>query len=134
MTNVEKVNEYLDKAQIFYVSTIDGDKPKCRPFGFKMIHDGKLYFGVGTFKNCYRQMQENPNTEIVASDGQGFLRYYGKAVFVDDPALFEQACAEADYLPKMYNEQTGRKLGMFYLADATAEFCSLFQVEESLSL
>lgn len=134
MTNVEKVNAYLEKAQIFYVTTVDGDKPKCRPFSFKMVRNGKLYFGVGTFKNCYRQLQANPNIEIVASDGRGFLRYYGKAIFDDDPALFEQACAEADYIPKMYNEKTGHKLGMFYLADATAEFCNLMGVEESLKM
>ena len=30
MTNTEKVFEYLDKAKVFYVSTVDGDKPKTR--------------------------------------------------------------------------------------------------------
>lgn len=134
MTNVEKVSAYLDQARIFYVTTVDGDKPKCRPFGFKMIHDGKLYFGVGTFKDCYKQMQKNPHVEIAASDGKGFLRYYGKAEFSDDPALFEHACAEADFLAKMYNEETGRKLGLFCLTDATAEFRNLFEIEESLEM
>jgi len=132
MTDMEKVLAYLDKAQIFYVITVDGDKPKCRPFSFKMVYDGKIFFGVGTFKNCYRQMQSNPNIEICASDGKGFLRYYSKAVFVDDEQLTKQVFDEAEYLSKMYNEQTGHKLGMFYLADATAEFCGLMGVQETL--
>lgn len=134
MTNVEKVRAYLEKAQIFYVATVDGDRPKCRPFGFQMEYGGKIYFGVGTFKNCYAQMKENPNVEICASDGQGFLRYYGKAVFVDDPEILKKAFEIADYLPQIYNEQTGYALGMFYLDDATAEFCSLMKVEESLKM
>ncbi len=50
MTNMEKVLEYLDKAQIFYVTTVDGNQPKCRPFSFKMAYEGKIYFGAGTFK------------------------------------------------------------------------------------
>lgn len=134
MTNVEKVWEYLDRAQIFYVATVDGDQPKCRPFSFKMMDDGKIYFGVGTFKDCYRQLAQNAKTEIVASDGKGFLRYYGKAVFDDDPALFQKACRAAEYLPKMYSEKTGHKLQMFSLGEATAEFRNLAGIQESLPM
>ena len=134
MTNTEKVWDYLDKAQIFYVTTVDGDQPKCRPFSFKMKANGRIYFGVGTFKDCYRQLEANPKLEIVASDGKGFLRYYGRAVFDDDPALFRQACAEADYIPKMYNEKTGHELRMFYLGEATAELRSLAGIQESLAM
>lgn len=134
MTNEEKVYEYLDKAQIFYVTTVDGDKPKCRPFSFKMMYEGKIWFGVGTFKDCYKQLEKNPNMEIVASDGRGFLRYYGKAKFDNNPAIFQAACQAADYIPKMYNEKTGHVLGMFYLEDATAEFRNLVGIQESLSL
>jgi hypothetical protein len=63
MTNTEKVWDYLDKAQIFYVTTVDGDQPKCRPFSFKMMANGKIYFGVGTFKDCYRQLENNPKSK-----------------------------------------------------------------------
>ena len=134
MTNVEKVMEYLDKANIFYVATVDGGKPKCRPFSFKIAYNGKIYFGAGTFKAVYQQMQDNPQVEICASDGKGFLRYYGQAAFVDDPALLEEAFKIAPYLRGMYNEKTGRTLRMFYLADATAEFRDLMTVKESLKL
>ena len=134
MTNVEKVMNYLDNAKIFYVTTVDGDKPKCRPVSFKIAYKNKIYFGEGTFKNVYRQMQENPNVEICASDGKGFLRYYGKAVFVDDAVLLEEAFKTAPYLKNMYNETTGRTLRMFYLADAVAEFRDLMTVKESLTM
>ena len=134
MTNTEKVWEYLDKAQIFYVTTVDGDQPKCRPFSFKMMANERIYFGVGTFKDCFRQLEKNPKIEIVASDGKGFIRYYGKAVFDNDPGLFQKACSEADYLPKMYNEKTGHKLQMFYVGEATAEIRSLVGIQESLKM
>ena len=100
----------------------------------QMMANGKIYFGVGTFKDCYRQLESNPKIEIVASDGSGFLRYYGKAAFDDDPALFQKACAEADYIPKMYNEKTGRRLRMFHLEEATAELRSLAGIQESLPM
>ncbi|WP_283171529.1 pyridoxamine 5'-phosphate oxidase family protein [Curtanaerobium respiraculi] len=132
--NIQKVIDYLDTTKTFFLATEDGDQPKVRPFGFKMVADGRIYFGAGTFKDVYRQLRTNPKVEICATDGKGFLRYYGTAVFDDRPELFEQACAEAPYLPKMYNEETGRVLAMFYLADATAEFRSLFAIEESLDM
>ena len=37
MTNVEKVNQFLDEAKTFYFLTTDGDKPKGRPFGFHLL-------------------------------------------------------------------------------------------------
>ena len=113
MTNVEKVIEYLDKAQIFYVTTVAGDKPKARPFSFKMEYEGKVYFGVGTFKDVYKQMQANPNMEICASTGQNFLRYYGKAVFNPNPAVASAALEAMPMLKNIYNEETGNTLGMF---------------------
>ena len=45
-TNIEKVNQFLDEAKIFYFLTTDGDKPKGRPFGFHMLDDGKLILDV----------------------------------------------------------------------------------------
>ena len=134
MTNIEKVVNYLDKANIFYVATEDNNQPKCRPFSFKMIYNDKIYFGVGTFKDCYHQLKQNTNVEICASDGKGFLRYYGKAVFDDNPDILTKAFEIAPYLPNMYNEATGHKLGMFYLADATAEFRNLMGIEELVSM
>ena len=57
MTNVEKVNEFLTQAKTFYFLTTDGDQPKGRPFGFKLLIDGVLYFGCGTFKNVFKQQE-----------------------------------------------------------------------------
>lgn len=134
MTNLEKVVRYLENAQIFYLATTDGDQPKCRPIGFQMVHNGRLYFGVGTFKEVYRQMQKNPKVELCASDGQGFLRLTGKAVFDGDPALAEAALNAAPMLRDIYNAQTGYALGVFHLEEAAAAFHSMLKAEESFPL
>ncbi len=77
MGNAAKVSEFLDKAKVFYFLTTDGDQPKGRPFGFHLLADDKLYFGCGTFKEVYKQLQQNPKTEILAMAGDEFLRYDG---------------------------------------------------------
>lgn len=56
MTNIEKVNKFLDDAKTFYFLTTDGDQPKGRPFGFHLLDGDRLYFGCGTFKNVYSQL------------------------------------------------------------------------------
>ena len=56
MSNAAKVNEFLDKAQVFYFLTTDGDQPKGRPFGFHLLEGDRLYFGCGTFKKVFHQL------------------------------------------------------------------------------
>ncbi len=132
MSDLEKVKDFLDKAKVYYFTTVDGDKPKCRPFGFSMIEDGKLYFGTGTFKECYKQILKNPNVEICAMGEGGFLRYYGKAKIVDDKTLSQKALDSMPPIKKTYQEH-GWKMGMFYLENATAEFRNMFGIDEKLS-
>ena len=133
-----KINDWLNdcvaESGAFFLNTVEDGRPKSRPISFHMLKDGGNYFGVGAMKEVYRQMQENPYVELCASDGKGFLRYYGKAVFVDDAVLLEEAFKTAPYLKNMYNETTGRTLRMFYLADAVAEFRDLMTVKESLTM
>ena len=99
-----------------------------------MLSGNRLYFGVGEFKEVYRQMGANPRVEICAAAGGGFLRYYGEAVFETDCALAEKALAGAPALRKIYNEQTSNRLGIFHLEKAAAEFRDMLTVKERYSL
>ena len=91
MTNIEKVDNYLAEAGMFFLASIAGDKPKCRPLGLHILHEDKIYFGVGDFKEVYQQLNENPNIEIVASKGEDILRYYGIAKFEENEEVLEKA-------------------------------------------
>lgn len=133
MKNIEKVDNFLAQAGTFYLATTDGNKPKCRPIGFHMVAGETLYFGVGTFKEVYKQMRQNPNVEFCATVGNEFLRYYGTAVFETDDTIAEAVLANAPGLRNIYNEQTGYKLGIFHLEYATAEFRSMSGIQESYS-
>lgn len=87
MNPIERVNDFLTQAQTFYLTTVDGDRPKCRPVAFYMMEDNKLYFGIGDFKDVYKQMRKNPHVEFCAAVGKQFLRYFGNAVFEADDAI-----------------------------------------------
>ena len=118
---MSKVNDFLTEAKVFYLATVDGDQPKVRPLGLHVEVDGKVVFGIGDFKDVYRQLVANPKTEIVAAKPDGhWLRYTGKVVFDDDPKYQEAAFEAMPNLRNIYNEETGHKMKMFYLEDATA--------------
>ena len=90
MSDIEKVSKYLSDVKIFFLATVDGDKPKVRPLSLQILHYDKIFFGVGDFKEVYRQIQENPNVEIVATKGEDILRYYGVAKFDDNPEVLQK--------------------------------------------
>ena len=48
---MKTVCEFLQKAHVFYVATVEGDQPRVRPFGIAHIIDGNmqvLYFEDAT--------------------------------------------------------------------------------------
>lgn len=130
---MSKVNDYLTEAGVFYLATVDGNQPKLRPLGAHLEMDGKVLFGVGDFKAVYRQMVANPLVEIVACKQDGhWLRYTGKVVFDEDPKYAEAMLDGAPHLRNIYNEETGNKLAMFHLEDATAVDIAVMGEGESL--
>lgn len=134
MKNIEKVEQFLKGTPVVYLTTVDGNRPKCRPIGLHMLIGENLYFGIGTFKDVYQQMQANPNVELCVCKNCEFLRYYGKAVFDTDDKLENTAIASAPFLAQIYNEATGKRLGIFHLENATAEFRTMTGIQESFSL
>ncbi|MBQ6219691.1 MAG: pyridoxamine 5'-phosphate oxidase family protein [Methanosphaera sp.] len=132
MSDIEKVSEYLAEAGMFFLATTDGDQPKARPLGLQVLHDGKIYFGIGDFKDVYKQLQANPKLEIVASKGQDILRYYGVAKFDNNPEVMEKVWTILKDLKPLYDENNWN-MELFYVDDATAEFRNMFSVEESFN-
>jgi len=119
--NMSRVNDYLTEAGVFFLATVDGDQPRLRPLGAHMEMDGKVLFGVGDFKAVYRQLCANPKCEIVACKAQGhWMRYTGRAVFETDEKYAQAMLDGAPHLRNIYNEQTGYKMAVFHLEDATA--------------
>ena len=98
MSSREKVYEYMNKCGVLYLATINNNKPKLRPLGFRMMVDGQIYFLTGTFKQVYNQMIRNNNIEFLGHNGSEFIRYYGKVIFDEDEdksllkKAFEKIC------------------------------------------
>ena len=134
MTNAEKINAFLDRAGVWFFLTTDGDQPKGRPFRFHLLKEDKIYFGTGTLKKVYRQLQENLHVEILAVDGEEFLRYDGKVVMEKNDDIAKAVLAKAPAMQKLYNEETGFRLGIFHLEGGKAEICTAMGQKEAFEV
>lgn len=63
-----------EKTQVNYISTINGDKPSCRPFGDPIMVDNKIYVITNKHKNVSKQIENNNNVCIVAYDNENWIR------------------------------------------------------------
>ena len=133
MTNLEKVNEFLDKAHIFYFLTTDGDQPRGRPFGLRILDGDRLYFGCGTFKNVFKQLTDNPKVEVLALAGGEFMRYDGIATVVKDPAVLDMVRKARPEIMEMY-DKNGWEMGVFCLENGHAQFRDMMTTVEEFDI
>lgn len=110
--------EFLQKARVFYLATVDNDKPRVRPFGFVMGYEDKLYFCTGNKKDVYNQMIANPNVEMsgMTPDGK-WIRICGKAVFDDNLDAKKKSFEVMPSLADGYKTPDNPEYEVFYLTD-----------------
>ncbi|WKY47837.1 pyridoxamine 5'-phosphate oxidase family protein [Eubacteriaceae bacterium ES3] len=121
---MNEIIEFLNDCGTFFVSTVDGDQPKVRPFGFVMEYDGKLCICTNNQKPVFAQLKANPAIEICGCKGPKWVRLYGKAV----PATTEESQAKALEIMPMLKNMYSVGDGVFEiiaLEDAKADFCSM---------
>lgn len=133
MSNAAKVSEFLDKAKVFYFLTTDGDQPKGRPFGFHLLDGDRLYFGTGTFKKCFQQIEKNPKVEVLAVNGSEFMRYDGTARIVKDDALLAKVRQAMPQIMALY-DKNGWEMGLFYLENGHAEIRGMLDLKDEFDV
>lgn len=116
---MKEVYEFLTKNRIFYVATIDRNKPRVRPFGALNIFEGKLYIMTGKSKDVSNQIQENNNIEITSATDDTWIRIEAKAIRDERREAKKSMLDNNPYLRGMYSEDDGN-MEVLYLKDAKA--------------
>lgn len=71
---IETYKFLKENTKVNFVSTINVDKPSCRPFGDPILFDNKIYVITNKKKNVSKQIAENNNVCIVAYDNENWIR------------------------------------------------------------
>ena len=128
---MKRVYEFLKKAEVYYLATVEGDQPRVRPFGTVNLFEGKLYIQTGKIKPTSRQLAANPKAELCAFSNGAWLRVACELV-EDDRTEARRAMLDAyPNLRAMYNENDGNAQ-VLYMKNATATFSAFGQAPETV--
>ena len=129
---MEKVCKFLKDAGTYYLATVDGDRPRVRPFGTAHIFEGKLYIQTGKVKPVYAQLAANPKAEICAFKDGTWLRVAGELVEDDRTEARKSMLDAYPELRAMYDENDGNT-AVLYFKNATATFSSFTAAPETVT-
>lgn len=128
---MQRVCDFLKKAETYYLATVDGNQPRVRPFGTVNIFEGKLYIQTGKVKPTAKQIAANPKVEICAMADGEWIRLSGTLVEDD---RFEAKKSMLDAYPSlrnMYDENDGNTV-VYYFKDATAVISAFTHEPETI--
>ena len=120
---MEEVFELLKKIGTYYLATVDGDKPRVRPFGTVDLYNGKLYIQTGKKKDVSKQIEKNPNVELCAFQDGVWIRVAGKLVNDDSREAKKHMLNNYPNLRGMYNEDDDNTQ-VLYFEDGVATIYS----------
>lgn len=120
---MQEVYEFLKKCGAYFIATVDGDKPKVRPFGTALIFEDRLYIQTGKSKDVSKQMMKNPNVEICAMNKGEWIRIQA-AVVEDDRIEPKEKMLDAYPNLKSRYSATDKNTQVLYLKDAVATIYS----------
>ena len=131
--HMNKAVSFLNDSKIFYISTIEEDKPRVRPFGAVMEWENRVYICTNNKKEFYKQIQNNPNFEISATIGASWIRLSGK--LVTDPRVEAKEAMLLTYpaLRNMYRIDDGI-FEVLYITDGIATINSIEGTKEVVTL
>ena len=101
---MKETQEFLKAAGVYFIATIDGDKPRVRPFGTAEIFEDHLYIQTGKSKDVSKQIEKNPNVEICAFKDGKWIRVSGNLVRDDRVEAKKDMLDKNPDLRSMYNE------------------------------
>lgn len=132
---MNEIIKLIAEAKTFYIATIDGNKPRVRPFGFIMEHEGKIYFSTTNKNKLFNQLASNPYCEIctVSSDGK-WIRLSGKAIFDPRVEVKAKVFEVMPELKNMYKSADNPNFEAFYLDEAEATIYSFSEQPRVITL
>ena len=130
---MKRVLDFLKKAEVYYLATVEGDQPRVRPFGTVNEFEGKLYIQTGKVKPTSKQLAKNPKAEICAFTGGAWIRVACELVEDD---RYEAKKSMLDAYPNlrgMYDENDGNTQ-VLYMQNAVATFCAFGKEPETVKI
>lgn len=122
MSDVHLIYTYLKEADIYYLATVDENRPKVRPFSTVMVHEDRLYLLTGKGKDVYEELKRNPAAEIAVMGKDGTWIHISGDLFEDEreEVVKKMEALYPDFTEK-YNQTEHPQNAVFCFRSGTAE-------------
>lgn len=130
MEGIEKVYDFLEKANTFYLATVENNQPRVRPYGAMLFFEGKIYIMAFGKTAATQQIAANDKVELCAFKGQT-LRIECRLIEDNRPEVGTALVNQMPMLKGALGEH-GENGVMYYLADATASFFKMMELVETI--
>ena len=120
---MQRVYDFLKKAGVYYLATVEGDQHRVRPFGTIDLYKDGLYIQTGRKKDCWVQMNANAKVELCAMLDGDWIRICAKAVEDEDIEAQKHMLEAYPSLASMYQPGDGNT-SVLRLVDGVATIYS----------
>ena len=111
---MKEVQEFLKDCGVYYLATIDGDKPRVRPFGTAEIFEDHLYIQTGKKKDVFKQIENNNNVELCGFKDGRWIRVSGKLIVDDRVEARKDMLDKNPNLRGMYDENDDNTIVLYF--------------------
>jgi uncharacterized pyridoxamine 5'-phosphate oxidase family protein len=123
---MEEVIKMLTTPGFGSLATVDGGKPRVRPFAFMFAENGRFFFCTSSTKEVYRQLTEYPFIEFTrTSEDMRWLRIGGEIKFDEEIRHKEKCFENYPMLKDIYQSPDNPTFKVFYLEQGTASIDSM---------
>jgi uncharacterized pyridoxamine 5'-phosphate oxidase family protein len=121
--------KFTNENPVCYLATVEGDQPRVRALGFWFADETGFYFQTGDNKSFYRQLKNNPKTEVCFYKQQDMigtmLRISGEVEFLNDIKLREKVLNDRPFLKSFGLTIESPGLIIFRIAQGNANFWTM---------
>lgn len=125
MRNLIDFIEFFEENRCGFLSTLDGNNPRVRPWSFHFENNGKIWFLTTNKKRVFKQLQGNPHIEFCSLSPEYMsARLAGKIELCNDLEIKTRILNERPILKEIYQTPDNPLLESFYLEHGSASFYS----------
>ena len=111
---MKEVQTFLKDCGVYYLATIDNDKPRVRPFGTAEIFENHLYIQTGKSKDVFKQIEENNNVELCGFKDGKWIRVSGNLILDDRIEAKKYMLDQNPELRSMYDENDDNTAVLYF--------------------
>lgn len=99
---MDKALDFLKNHVDVAFATSEGNRPHIRIFQIMKMEGTTLFFATSFKKEVYKQLKENPHIELIASEGNLFVKCSGQADFDVETETQKWIFNNNPVLPRLY--------------------------------